>query len=84
MRYVLWGAGHCPTEGPIDGRETDPLPGTFLSQIEGEEWRMSNSNSREGGAARGRPVPGDDRRVPEPQGAELPEWLAKQLFKIFV
>ena len=52
--------------------------------IEGEEWRMSNSNPREGGVTRRTPVPGDARREPEPQGADMPEWLAKELFKIFI
>lgn len=51
--------------------------------IDGEEWRMSDLNSRERRAARGTPVPGDARREPEPP-PEMPEWLARELFRIFV
>jgi hypothetical protein len=54
------------------------------TDIDGEEWRMSNSDPREGRVARGTPVPEDARREPQPPRAEMPEWLAKELFKIFV
>jgi hypothetical protein len=52
--------------------------------IDGEEWRMPNVNPRKAGATSGKPVPGEARREPEPTRAEMPEWLAKELFKIFV
>ncbi len=52
--------------------------------IDGEEWRMPNVDPRNVSATPGKSVPGEARREPEPTRAEMPEWLAKELFKIFV
>jgi hypothetical protein len=52
--------------------------------IDEEEWRMANVNPPEGGVTQGTPVPRDTRHEPEPPEGEMPEWLAKELFKIFV
>ena len=52
------------------------------SNIE-EERRMANSKARDGGPHRDAPT-GETRGEDEKPRAELPEWLAKELFKIFV
>jgi hypothetical protein len=48
-----------------------------------EERRMANSKTREEGTHRDAPSR-DTRGEDEKPRAEMPEWLAKELFKIFV